>query len=116
LQKSAREGFELTVSEGLWKGKPVIGGAVGGIPAQITHGVNGFLVHSPEGAAFRLRYLLSHPGAAERMGKQGREHVRRNFLIVRHLRDYLLLMLTVLYGKSKRPLVLDGKEIREVEA
>ncbi len=116
LQKSTREGFGLTVSEGLWKGKPVIGGAVGGIPAQITHGVNGFLVHSPEGAAFRLRYLLSHPRAAERMGKKGREHVRRNFLIIRHLRDYLLLMLAVLYAKSKRPLMLEGKEIREVEA
>jgi trehalose synthase len=114
LQKSTREGFGLTVSEGMWKCKPVIGGAVGGIPAQITHGVNGFLVHSPEGAAFRLRYLLSHPRAAERMGKKAREHVRRNFLIVRHLRDYLLLMLTVLYAKSKRPLVLDGKAIREV--
>ena len=115
LQKSTREGFGLTVSEGLWKGKPVIGGAVGGIPAQITHGVNGFLVHSPEGAAFRLRYLLSHPRAAERMGKQGREHVRRNFLIVRHLRDYLLLMVTVLHAKSGGPLVLDGKAIREVQ-
>ncbi len=114
LQKSTREGFGLTVSEGMWKAKPVIGGAVGGIPAQITHGVNGFLVHSLEGAAFRLRYLLSHPRAAERMGKKGREHVRRNFLIVRHLRDYLLLMVTVLYGKSRRPLVLEGKEIREV--
>jgi trehalose synthase len=114
LQKSTREGFGLTVSEGMWKGKPVIGGAVGGIPAQITHSVNGFLVHSPEGAAFRLRYLLSHPRAAERMGKKGREHVRRNFLIIRHLRDYLLLMLTLIYGKSGRPLVLDGKAVREV--
>lgn len=116
LQKSIREGFGLTVSEALWKGKPVIGGAVGGIPAQITHGVNGFLVHSPEGAAFRLRYLLSHPRAAERMGKKGREHVRRNSLIVRHLRDYLILMLTVLHAKSKSPLILDGKAIRQVEA
>lgn len=61
LQKSTREGFGLTVSEGLWKGKPVIGGAVGGIPTQIVHGVNGFLVHSPEGVAFRLRFLLTHP-------------------------------------------------------
>lgn len=98
LQKSIREGFGLTVTEGMWKGKPVIGGAVGGIPAQIIHGVTGFLVHSVEGAAFRLRYLLSHPRAAERMGAQGRGHVRRNFLITRHVRDYLLLMLTIIHG------------------
>ena len=88
----------------------MIGGAVGGIPAQITHGVNGFLVHSPEGAAFRLRHLLSHPRAAKRMQKQGRERVRRNFLIVRHLRDYLLLMLTVLHGKSVGPLIFGWKQ------
>ncbi len=111
LQKSTREGFGLTVTEGLWKGKPVIAGAVGGIPSQITHGVNGFLVHSPEGAAFRLRYLLTHPRAAERMGAQGREHVRQNFLIVRQLRDYLLLMLTLLYAPSGDPLFFDRKTL-----
>jgi trehalose synthase len=98
LQKSIREGFGLTVTEGMWKGKPVIGGAVGGIPSQIVHGVTGFLVHSPEGAAFRLRFLLSHPRAAERMGAAAREHVRRHFLITRHVRDYLLLMLMVIEG------------------
>lgn len=108
LQKSTREGFGLTVTEGLWKGKPVIGGAVGGIPAQIIHGVNGFLVHSPEGAAFRLRFLLTHPHAAERMGTKGREYVRRNFLMTRHLRDYLLLMLTCLYGKGASPLFVQA--------
>lgn len=116
LQKSTREGFGLTVSEGLWKGKPVIGGAVGGIPTQIVHGVNGFLVHSPEGAAFRLRYLLSHPRAAEHMGIAGREQVRRNFLITRHVRDYLLLMLVCLHGKSGHPLLIRGQEIRVVSA
>jgi trehalose synthase len=105
LQKSIREGFGLAVSEGLWKGKPVIGGAVGGIPSQIIHGVNGFLVHSPEGAAFQLRCLLTHPRAAERMGTAGQEHVRRNFLITRHLRDDLLLMLICLRGvRSNQPL------------
>jgi trehalose synthase len=114
LQKSTREGFGLTVSEGLWKGKPVIGGAVGGIPAQILHGVNGFLVHSPEGAAFRLRYLLTHPRAAERMGAKGREHVRRNFLITRHVRDYLLMMLTCLHSPAGQPLLLKGSEVRSV--
>jgi trehalose synthase len=114
LQKSTREGFGLTVSEGLWKGKPVIGGAVGGIPTQILHGVNGFLVHSPEGAAFRLRFLLTHPRLAERMGTQGREHVRRNFLITRHVRDYLLLMLTCLHGDSARPLRVNGHQVERI--
>jgi len=111
LQKSVREGFGLTVAEALWKGKPVIGGAAGGIPSQIFNGVNGYLVHSPEGAAFRLRYLLSHPKQARRMGNRGREHVRRNFLITRHLRDYLLLMLTARHGtKTNSPLLLsDGR-------
>ncbi len=109
LQKSLREGFGLTVAEALWKGTPVVAGAVGGIPTQVFNGVNGFLVHSPEGAAFRLRYLLSHPKQARRMGSRGREHVRRNFLITRHLRDYLLLMITCLYGtKASGPLQLTG--------
>jgi trehalose synthase len=106
LQKSTREGFGLTVTEAMWKGKPVIGGAAGGITSQITHGVNGFLVHSPEGAAFRLRYLLSHPRAAERLGRRAREHVRRHFLVTRHVRDYLLLMLLVLEGCPDRPIRL----------
>lgn len=106
LQKSTREGFGLTVTEGMWKGKPVIGGAVGGIPSQILHGMTGFLVHSVEGAAFRLRYLLSHPRAAERMGTQAREHVRRHFLITRHVRDYLLLMLQVVHGCPQTPILL----------
>lgn len=108
LQKSTREGFGLTVTEAMWKGKPVIGGAVGGIPAQIIHGVTGFLVHSVEGAAFRLRFLLSHPRAAVRMGEQGREHVRRNFLITRHIRDYLLLMLMIIHGCPEGPIMLPG--------
>jgi len=106
LQKSTREGFGLTVTEGMWKGKPVIGGAVGGIPSQILHGTTGFLVHSVEGAAFRLRYLLSHPRAAERMGAQAKEHVRRHFLITRHVRDYLLLMLQVVNGCPQTPIML----------
>lgn len=108
LQKSTREGFGLTVTEGMWKGKPVIGGAVGGIPSQILHGATGFLVHSTEGAAFRLRYLLSHPRAAQRMGEAGREHVRRNFLVARDVRDHLLLMLAVVHGVPRRPIVLRG--------
>lgn len=89
LQKSLKEGFGLTVSEGMWKGKPVIGGAVGGIPLQIIHGVTGFLVHSVEGAAFRIRQILNNPEMGLRMGEAGREYVRTNFLITRQIRDYL---------------------------
>ncbi|MDA8083306.1 MAG: glycosyltransferase [Nitrospiraceae bacterium] len=91
LQKSLKEGFGLTVSEAMWKGKPVIGGAVGGIPLQILHGATGFLVHSIEGAAFRIRQCLNNPDMASRMGEAGRKYVRNNFLITRQARDYLSL-------------------------
>lgn len=89
LQKSLKEGFGLTVSEAMWKGRPVIGGATGGIPLQIVHGLTGFLVHSVEGAAFRIRQLLNNPLMSERMGQRGKEFVRKNFLITRQIRDYL---------------------------
>jgi len=89
LQKSLKEGFGLTVSEAMWKGKPVIGGAAGGIPLQIVHGVTGFLVHSVEGTAFRIRQILNNPEMAKKMGEKGKEHVRQNFLITRQVRDYL---------------------------
>ena len=92
IQKSTREGFGLTVAEAMWKGKPVIGGATGGITAQIVYGVTGYTVNSVEGCAFRIRYLLSNPQLMRRMGEAGREHVRENFLITRHLRDYLSLL------------------------
>ncbi len=95
LQKSLREGFGLTVSEALWKGKPVIAGAVGGIPLQIAHKYSGVLVHSVDGAAYWLKQLLSEPAFAKKLGENGREHVRQNFLLTRHLRDYLLLFLSV---------------------
>jgi trehalose synthase len=91
VQKSTREGFGLTVTEALWKGKPVIGGYAGGIAVQIIHGVTGFLVSSSEGAGFRILTLLENPDLARRMGEEGREHVRRNFLITRNLRDLLVL-------------------------
>jgi len=91
LQKSLKEGFGLTVSEAMWKGKPVIGGAVGGIPLQIVHGVTGFLVHSVEGTAYRTRQLLNNPEMSKRMGETGKEYVRKNFLITRQIRDYLSL-------------------------
>jgi len=89
LQKSVKEGFGLTVSEAMWKGKTVIGGAVGGIPLQIIHGVTGFLVNSIEGAAFRIRQLLNNPELAKEMGEKAKEYVRNNFLITRQMRDYL---------------------------
>jgi len=95
LQKSLREGFGLTVSEALWKKKPVIGGAVGGIKAQVINGVTGFLVHSPEGAARRIATLLSDPVLRRRLGENGHRHVRDNFLITRHIRNYLLVLLAL---------------------
>lgn len=93
LQKSIREGFGLTVTEALWKKKPVIGGAVGGIKKQIINGITGFLVNSVEGAAFRIEEILTHPELGEKLGANGREHVRTNFLLTRHLKDYILLLL-----------------------
>jgi trehalose synthase len=93
LQKSIKEGFGLTVSEALWKGKPVIAGAVGGIPLQITHRYSGILTHTIEGTAFWIKQLLNSPDYARRLGDSGREHVRSSFLLTRHIRDYLLLFL-----------------------
>jgi trehalose synthase len=95
LQKSLKEGFGLTVSEAMWKEKPVIGGAVGGIPLQILNGVTGFLVYSIEGAAFRIRQFLNNPDMAKRMGQKGKEFVRDNFLITRQIRDYLSVWYTL---------------------
>ena len=95
LQKSIKEGFGLTISEALWKGKPVVATAVGGIPLQVKNKFTGLLCHSIEGAAFDLRQLLGNPDYATWLGKNGREHVRQNFLITRHLRDYLLLFLSL---------------------
>jgi trehalose synthase len=95
MQKSIREGFGLTVSEALWKKKPVVGGAVGGIKMQIINGMTGFVVHSPEGAATRTMQLLGSPALRQTLAENGHMHVKENFLITRHLRDYLLLVLAV---------------------
>jgi trehalose synthase len=92
LQKSVRESFGLGAAEAMWKGKPVIGGPVGGLPHQIVYDVTGYTVHSVEGAAFRLRHLLNNRELIARMGAAGREHVRRSFLITRHLVDYMALL------------------------
>jgi trehalose synthase len=93
IQKSLREGFGLTVAEALWKKKPVVASAVGGIPAQIIHKHTGLLAHSVEGTAYQIRFLLSHPEIARRLGENGHEHVRENFLITGNLRRYLTLFL-----------------------
>jgi len=93
LQKSVRESFGLGAAEAMWKGKPVIGGFVGGLPQQIVYDVTGYVVSSVEGAAFRLRHLLNAPELIARMGAAGREHVRRSFLITRHLVDYMALLI-----------------------
>lgn len=95
LQKSIREGFGLTVSEALWKGKPVVASNVGGIPLQITHKYSGLLCHSIQGAAFEVKQLLNNPYYAKRLGENGREHIKNNFLITRHIMDYLLLFLSL---------------------
>jgi len=92
VQKSIREGFGLTVTEALWKGKPTIAGAVGGIPNQIVHNLTGVLVHSVEGCAYQIRYLLTHPEFAAQLGRNGREHVKENFLMTTNLRRWLLLL------------------------
>lgn len=104
LQKSTREGFGLTVTEGLWKGKPVIGGDTGGIRLQVVNHHTGFLVNTPEGAAHRIRYLLHHRDRIREMGVTGREFVRENFLLTRHLRDYLTLFVAVRNGRDVQTL------------
>ena len=92
LHKPLHEDFGLTVAEAMWKGKPVIGSFAGGIPAQVIFEVTGYVVNSVEGAAFRIRQLLDSPDLMTRFGGAAREYVRRNFLITRHLGDYLALL------------------------
>jgi len=98
IQKSLREGFGLTVSEALWKKKPVVASAVGGIPIQIIHKHTGLLAHSVEGTAYQIRFLLSHPEIAAKLGEHGHQHVKENFLITQKLKRYLTLFLTLARG------------------
>jgi len=91
LQKSIREGFGLTVSEALWKARPTVAGRVGGIVDQIQDGVTGWLVDSSTEAAEACISILSDPAAARERALRGKEHVRRNFLTPRLLRDWLVL-------------------------
>jgi len=99
VQKSLKEGFGLTVAEALWKGKPVVASNVGGISLQIKHKYSGLLCHSIDGASFAIKQLLSNREYANRLGQNGREHIKNNFLITRHIKEYMLLFLS-LYHKE----------------
>ena len=92
IQKSLREGFGLTVTEALWKKKPVVASAVGGIPTQVIHKHTGLLAHSVEGTAYQIRFLLSNPSIARSLGENGHEHVREHFLITSNAKRYLTLL------------------------
>jgi trehalose synthase len=89
IQKSTREGFGLTVAEAIWKGRPFIGGAVGGIPLQVENGISGYLVDTVEQCAERTIDILKDPALGKALGRRGKEHVRKHFLTPRYLRDYL---------------------------
>jgi trehalose synthase len=89
IQNSTREGFGLTVTEAIWKARPVVGGAVGGIPLQVIDGETGFLVSSVEECARRSLEILGDPGLGKRLGRAGKEAVRQRFLMPRLLRDWL---------------------------
>jgi trehalose synthase len=102
IQKSIKEGFGLTVTEALWKGKPVIGGNVGGIKKQVVNWQSGFLVNTPEGAALRMRYLLQNRDKILDMGRTGKELVREHFLLTRHLREYLTLFYSLFSNQTDR--------------
>jgi len=94
VQKSLKEGFAITVSEALWKGTPVVTSNVGGISSQVIHGKNGYLLEPKDYAGFaeKIIYLIKNPNIAKKMGEFGIEHVKNNFLITRHLLDYIQLM------------------------
>jgi len=98
VQKSVKEGFGLTVTEALWKRKPVVAGAVGGIPLQITHRYSGHLCHSIEGAAFGIKQFLNNPAYAKKLAENGHQHAKQNFLLTRHLKEYMLLFLSLYHN------------------
>jgi trehalose synthase len=91
IQKSKREGFGLTVTEAIWKGRPFVGGDVGGIPLQVSNGESGFLVSSVEECAGRATEILGDPGLGKQLGRAGKESARQKFLTPRLLRDWLVM-------------------------
>ena len=97
IQKSLKEGFALTVTEALWKDKPVVASAVGGIPLQIKDKYSGLLCHSIEGAALKMRQFLHNPDFAQRLARNGKAHIKRNFLITRLIREHMLLALSLFH-------------------
>ena len=97
IQKSLREGFGLTVTEALWKKRPVIASAVGGIPLQVVHNLTGLLVHSVEGTAHRIRSLLRDPAFAGRLGENGHEYVKTRFLTTSNLQAWLALAISLMH-------------------
>jgi trehalose synthase len=102
VQKSIREGFGLTVTEAMWKAKPVIGGDTGGIRLQVVNHHTGFLVKTPEGVALRARYLLFHTDKRLEMGRKAKAFVKDNYLLTRHLKEYLILMVSLIHGQKER--------------
>lgn len=102
MQKSTREGFGLTVTEAMWKARPVIGGNTGGIRLQVINHHTGFLVSTPEGAALRTRYLLNHRDILTTMGNKAKQFVRDHFLLTRHLGEYLTLMVVLKHDHADR--------------
>lgn len=95
VQKSTKEGFALTVTEALWKARPVVASAVGGIPLQIKHKFSGLLCHTVEGCAHYVKQFLQNPEYARRLGENGKQHIKNNFLLTRHLRDHMLAFLAL---------------------
>lgn len=100
VQKSLREGFGLTVSEALWKAKPVVASAVGGIPLQVRNKMTGLVSYGIPGTAYALRQLLSNPEYARWLGNNGHEHIKNNFLVTRHLKDYLMLFISLYHPEE----------------
>jgi trehalose synthase len=107
IQKSTREGFGLTVAEALWKGRPFVGGNVGGIPLQVENGISGYLVETPETCAARCLDILQDPSLGKALGRRGKEHVRKHFLTPRYLRDYLKIFSEQL-GVNAAPARVEG--------
>jgi trehalose synthase len=100
IQKSLREGFGLVVSEALWKEKPIVAGCAGGIPMQFPDGFERYLISSVEDCASRVLHLLRHLGERGQFGREGREKVRREFLLPRLARDELRLIRDLLRDRS----------------